>query len=143
MHISGLLEQKGSFVATIHSDATIIEVTRELHKQRVGALVISKDGRSIDGIVSERDIVGAIGQFGPAILDSPVKMIMTDVIRTCSPDDEVDSLAAIMTENRIRHVPVSDNGVLVGIVSIGDIVKTRLDQLEQDRDALEQYITAR
>jgi CBS domain-containing protein len=143
MKISDLLERKGSFVATVTSEMVIIEVARELADRGVGALVVSEDGRTISGIVSERDIVRAVSRFGPAILESPVQMIMSREVRTCLPDDLVESLMATMTDNRIRHVPVASGGVLLGIVSIGDLVKTRMDELERDRAALESYITAR
>jgi CBS domain-containing protein len=143
MQISDLLNRKGTYVATIRSDVSIIEVTRELSARSVGALVVSNDGRSILGIVSERDVVRAISQFGPGILESEVQIIMSHDVHTCSPDDAVDSLMSTMTDHRIRHLPVVEGGVLSGIVSIGDLVKSRLDELEQDRAALEQYITAR
>lgn len=143
MKISHLLDRKGSFVATVRSDASIVEVVRELSARSVGALVVSDDLRTIAGIVSERDVVRAISQFGAAIIEGPARMIMSKDVRTCSPEDAVDSLMSTMTDHRIRHIPVVDHGELVGIVSIGDLVKSRLDELEQDREALEQYITAR
>lgn len=143
MKISSLLDRKGSFVATVQSEAPIIDVVRMLANRSIGALVVSNDGKAIDGIVSERDVVRAVSQFGAAILDSPVRVIMSGTVRTCSPDDLVDSLMSVMTDHRIRHIPVLDNGTLSGIVSIGDVVKTRLDELEREREALEQYITAR
>ena len=143
MQISRLLERKGSFVATVPPDALVVDVVRELSLRAIGALVVSEDSRSIVGIVSERDVVRSIAQFGPAILQMPVRAIMSDSVRTCDLQDSVDTLMSTMTEHRIRHVPVVSEGALVGIVSIGDVVKTRLDELEADRAALEQYITAR
>ena len=143
MKISRLLDRKGSYVATIRPNSSIIDAVRELANRSVGALVVSEDGRSIAGVVSERDVVRAVSQFGAAILDSPVRMIMSDDVYSCSPDDVVDSLMLTMTEHRIRHIPVVSNNTLAGIVSIGDVVKTRLDELEHEREALEQYITAR
>lgn len=143
MQISDLLDRKGKFVATVAPDTLTVEVVRELVERSIGALVVSIDGKAINGIVSERDVVVSISRFGPAVLESPVQMIMSTDVRTCSPTDTVDSLMATMTDHRIRHIPVVDNGKLVGIVSIGDLVKTRIDELEADRDALEQYITAR
>ena len=143
MKISRLLDRKGSYVATVRSTASIIDAVHELANRSIGALVVSDDGRAIAGIISERDVVRAVNQFGAAILDSPVRMIMSDDVTSCSPDDVVDSLMSTMTDRRIRHIPVLSNGALVGIVSIGDLVKTRLDELEQEREALEQYITAR
>jgi len=143
MKISRLLDRKGSYVATVRPNSSIIDAVRELANRSVGALVVSDDGQSIAGIVSERDVVRAVSQFGAAILDSPVRMIMSDDVYSCQPDDLVDSLMSTMTDRRIRHIPVVSEGVLAGIVSIGDVVKTCLDELEHDREALEQYITAR
>lgn len=143
MKISRLLDRKGSYVATVRPNSSIIDAVRELANRSIGALVVSDDGRRIDGIISERDVVRAVSQFGAAILESPVRMIMSDDVFSCSPDDVVDSLMLMMTDHRIRHIPVVSDGALAGIVSIGDLVKTRLDELEQEREALEQYITAR
>lgn len=143
MKISRLLERKGLYVATVHPNTSIIDAARELANRSIGALVVSEDGRAISGIVSERDVVRAVSQFGGAILESPVRMIMSDEVFCCSPDDVVDSLMSTMTDHRIRHIPVVSNGSLAGIISIGDLVKTRLDELEHEREALEQYIIAR
>ncbi len=143
MKVSRLLDRKGSYVATVRPNSSIIDAVRELASRSIGALIVSDDGRTIAGIVSERDVVRAVGQFGSAILESPVRMIMSDDVYSCEPDDLVDSLMATMTDHRIRHIPVVHDGVLAGIVSIGDVVKTRLDELEHEREALEHYITAR
>jgi CBS domain-containing protein len=106
-------------------------------------LVVSTDGEHIDGIVSERDIVrGLSGQLA-ALLDEPVRSIMTSKVFTVSPDDDVEPLMALMTERRIRHVPVVSNGTLAGIISIGDVVKSRIGELEKDRKELVEYINAR
>jgi CBS domain-containing protein len=106
-------------------------------------LVVSRDGRAVEGIVSERDVARALDSLGGALLDEPVLTIMTSEVRAVSPDDEVEALAVIMTEHRMRHVPVLQGGALVGIVSIGDVVKSRIEELEQDREALFRYIEAR
>ena len=143
MRISDLVNAKGVFVATIGADATIADAVAELAGHGVGALVVSADGQSVEGIVSERDVVRQLHQMGGALLDQPVALIMTSTVRCCSPGDEVESLMATMTEHRIRHVPVVQDGVLVGIVSIGDVVKSRLDELNEDRTALTNYITGR
>lgn len=142
MRIAEVLSQKGDFVATIPPGATLHEVVSALARHRVGALVVV-EGDAICGIISERDVVGAIDRFGPKILDAELRMAMSAEVRTCAPGDTVEELARTMTEHRIRHVPVVDEGRLVGIVSIGDVVKSRLDQLERSRSELEQYITAR
>jgi CBS domain-containing protein len=143
MQISQLLEGKGTFVATVQPETPINEVVKELTDRGIGSLVVSPDGNTISGIVSERDVVAAISRFTAAILDEPVRTIMSTTVQTCRSEDAVDSLMAVMTDQRIRHIPVVDNGRLVGIVSIGDLVKARMDELERDRDALEHFISAR
>ena len=143
MQISALLARKGDAVATITGDMTVTAAVDELRAHGVGALVVSSDGEHIDGIVSERDIVRGLSGRMAALLAEPVRSIMTSKVFTCSPDDDVESLMAIMTERRIRHVPVVRDGVLCGIISIGDVVKTRIDELEKDRKELVDYINAR
>jgi CBS domain-containing protein len=143
MQISTVLKSKGPSVATIGRDATVAAAVAELARHNVGALVVSSDGRTVEGIVSERDVTRALDRFGGALLDKPIRLIMSSEVRTASPDEEIESLAVMMTEYRIRHVPVLKDGALAGIVSIGDVVKSRIEELEQDRDALLQYIHAR
>ena len=143
MQISTVLKSKGPSVATIGRDATVAAAVAELARHNVGALVVSSDGRTVEGIVSERDVVRALNSLGGATLDKPIRMIMSHKVRTVSPDEEVESVAVIMTEHRIRHVPVLKDGALAGIVSIGDVVKSRIEELEEDRDALVKYINAR
>jgi len=141
--ISELLAAKGSFVATTGPDVSIIEVVKGLGHHNVGALVVSSDGATLEGIVSERDVVRAIDRLGIEVLDEPVLTIMSTDVHTCSLVDTVESLTATMTEHRVRHVPVVEEGRLAGMVSIGDVVKTRMDELEHDRDLLVDYINAR
>ena len=143
MRISDLIERKGRFVATIAPGESVQSVLGELARHNVGALVVSADAATVDGIVSERDVVRALDELGPGVLGRDVATIMSRTVQTCAPDDPVDSLMATMTGHRIRHVPVVDRGALVGIVSIGDVVKERLEELERDRDALVSYINAR
>jgi CBS domain-containing protein len=143
MRIRKLLDSKGHEVATVAPDATVWDVLSRLDHHRIGALVVSGDGQRVDGIVSERDIVRQLHARGPGILDGPVSDLMVDQVLTAGPDDEVESLMAVMTTNRIRHVPVVADGNLVGIVSIGDVVKHRVDSLEDDNRALHDYINAR
>jgi CBS domain-containing protein len=143
MKISALLAVKGASVVTIRPDASIAEAVAALAEHNVGALVVSEDGGSIDGIVSERDVVRALDRLGAGVLEPQVSTIMSRDVHTCSPDDTVESLMAAMTEHRVRHLPVVDAGVLAGMVSIGDVVKNRMEELEQDRDALVDYINAR
>jgi CBS domain-containing protein len=144
VRISNLLDAKGSSVSTIGPDGRVADVVAELARHGIGALVVSSDGTHIEGIVSERDVVRRLHQMGGDLLDQPVSSIMTSTVRTCSPDDDIESLIVTMTEHRIRHVPVvHEGGVLAGIVSIGDVVKSRMDELEQDRKALVNYINSR
>ena len=143
MRISTLLSDKGDAVATIAGDAPVVRAVNELAARRIGALVVSSDGLHIDGIVSERDVVRGLNEHHGSVLDEPVSSIMTSTVFTCSPDDDVSSLRPVMTERRIRHVPVVRDGKLCGIVSIGDVVKANIGELEKDRKELHEYITAR
>ena len=112
-------------------------------RHRVGALVVSPGDGSIDGIVSERDIVRCLSELHADVLAQPVYTVMSSSVHLCSPDDSADSLMTLMTEERIRHVPVVSDGRLCGIISIGDVVKSRMGELEKDRNELMEYITAR
>ena len=143
MHISNLLRGKGSAVATIAPDATVAAAVEELRRHGIGALVVSSDRQHIEGILSERDIVRALADGAGTLLQEPVSSIMSETVTTCSPDDEIEWLMSTMTERRIRHVPVVSDGVLSGIVSIGDVVKNRIGELEKDRNELVDYINAR
>jgi CBS domain-containing protein len=141
--ISQILAGKGAFVATIPRDATVADTVDELHNHGVGALVVSSDGTHIDGIVSERDVVRWLYNQRRASLDEPVVSIMSSRVFTCTPEDDTESLMAVMTELRIRHVPVVEDGVLRGIVSIGDVIKSTIDGLQKDRKELFDYINGR
>lgn len=141
MLIAEVLRTKGSFVATVTPDSSVGEVLGKLAEHGVGALVVSADGAHIDGIVSERDVVRHLHLVGARVLDEPARTIMTSEVRTCSPNDKVDDLMIVMTEHRIRHLPVIKGDALVGIVSIGDVVKSRIGDLEGERNELVAYIT--
>ena len=143
MLVSHLLEQKGNRVATVPSSASVATVVAELARHGVGALVVSPDGRTIEGIVSERDVVRRLSELRMALLSEPVSAIMSTTVRTCAPDDDVAVIMGLMTELRIRHVPVVADNRLCGIVSIGDVVKSRIGELERDRHELLEYISAR
>ena len=143
MKISSILSRKGSSVATIHRDAMVSEVIAELGSHGIGALVVSDDGEHIDGIVSERDVVRGLATSGPSLLDNPVSSIMTREVFSSGPDGDTEALMGVMTERRIRHVPIVEDDRLCGIVSIGDFVKSRIDELEKDRKELVEYINAR
>ena len=140
MHIRQLLRRKGADVATIDAAASVRTALALLTEHGVGALVVSQDGRRVDGIVSERDVVRALHERGAGLLADPVASVMTARVHTCVPDAGVEELARTMTEHRVRHVPVVEHDALVGIVSIGDVVKARLDQLEEERAQLVDYI---
>ncbi|GAB3374257.1 CBS domain-containing protein [Amycolatopsis echigonensis] len=141
MRIADLLQRKGATVATVSPGTTVSELLAGLARHNVGAMVVVDAEGGIAGIVSERDVVRQLNDHGPSILDGPVADIMTTMVASCTPDDPVDQLSVVMTERRIRHVPVLDGGRLAGIVSIGDVVKIRMEQLEQSQEQLEAYIS--
>ncbi len=139
MRIADILRNKGSEVATAAPDTTVTQLLAELAKYNVGAMVVvGPDG--VVGIVSERDVVRRLHEQGARLLDRRVSEIMTTVVATCTPGDSVDSLSALMTTNRVRHVPVIAGGSLAGIVSIGDVVKNRMEELEAEQEQLQAYI---
>jgi CBS domain-containing protein len=140
VQIAQLLRRKGPEVATVDRDAPVAVALALLAEHGIGALVVSSDGATIEGIVTERDVVRALPGHGAALLDEPVSAVMTAEVRTCVPTASVHDLARTMTDHRIRHVPVVEDGRMVGIVSIGDVVKARLDELEQERAQLVDYI---
>jgi CBS domain-containing protein len=140
MRIQDVLRHKGSAVATVTPEASVHELLAALSKHRVGALVVSADGQQVEGIVSERDVVRRLHDSGADLLTRTVSSIMTASVHTCGPEDLIDDLMRAMTERRIRHIPVVVDGNLCGIVSIGDIVKFRIDELETERRQLENYI---
>ena len=144
MNVQSIIGGKSPVVATITQTATLREAVAQLTERRIGALVVSGDGKAIEGIISERDIVRAASISGPGALDGSVGSVMSTDVVTCSAGDGVDRLMALMTERRIRHLPVVDErGQLAGIVSIGDVVKARLSELEQENHALAEYLTGR
>jgi CBS domain-containing protein len=141
MNVQSILAGKGSDVATIGHTASLSDAAATLRDRGVGALVVSDDGQHIDGIVSERDVVRALAAHGASALGRTVGSAMSTQVITCAADDSVDDLMASMTERRIRHLPVVDTeGLLAGIVSIGDVVKARLGDLETENQALVEYL---
>ncbi|MER7206178.1 CBS domain-containing protein [Streptosporangium sp. NPDC000239] len=140
MLIGKILQAKGSVVTTVRPDATVTDLLGLLAEHNIGAAVVSEDGFSIVGIVSERDIVRRLHEHGPGVLGAPVSSIMTTEVRTCSPDANADDLRQTMTTHRIRHVPVVTDGRLTGIVSIGDVVKSSIETLETERAHLVDYL---
>ncbi len=143
MLVADLLEGKGFAVATISADATVGDVVADLVRHRIGALVVSPDRLQIEGIVSERDIVQQLSELRPGFLEAKVASIMSTNVQVCTPTDDVESIMNLMTEQRIRHVPVVEGALLCGIISIGDVVKSRMGELERDRNELMEYISAR
>ncbi|WP_229836775.1 CBS domain-containing protein [Dactylosporangium sucinum] len=122
-------------------DSDVRHLLSVLAEHRIGAVVVSQNGTSVDGIVSERDVVRALAERGPAVLSDPVTAIHTARVHTLTPDTHLQDVMRIMTEQRVRHVPVMVDGSLCGIVSIGDVVKNRIDELETERSALTNYIS--
>jgi CBS domain-containing protein len=141
MRITDVLRRKGDRVITIAPDASVRDLLSALDRHRVGALVVSNGEGAVDGIVSERDVVRSLHRDGPAVLDGPVSSIMTQVVHTCVPEDSLEDLMVTMTDKRVRHIPVLVDGQLRGIVSIGDVVKHRIEELQSERDQLTAYIT--
>ena len=140
MHVAEILRRKGHEVATVAPTDTVEAAVEALRERSIGALVVTADGKTINGILSERDIVRALGRSTRDLLGRPASDIMTADVFTCSPEDRVEHLMSLMTDKRIRHLPVEVDGALKGIVSIGDVVKSRLFELEQEARALEDYI---
>jgi CBS domain-containing protein len=142
MKLEYVLQNKGSAVATISPDATVAALVEKLTEFRFGALVVSTDGRTVAGIVSERDIVKSLARYGSDTLSRKVSDIMTSTVQCAPPTATTADLMALMTESRIRHVPVlDDDQQIIGLVSIGDVVKSRLGELEFERNALVEYVT--
>jgi CBS domain-containing protein len=143
MHVSKVLEAKGDFVATIRPTASVAEAIAEMARLSIGALVVSSDGATPAGIITERDVVRSLNIAGASILKRTVAELMTADLCVCAPSDVVDDLMGRMTDLRVRHLPVVVEGRLVGIVSIGDVVKARIDELEDEHRTLVDYISAR
>jgi len=140
MKISDVIRGKSSSdIITIRPDASVRDLLALLAQYNIGAVIVSGEGAGVDGIVSERDIVRKLNG-DDTVLDAPVRQIMTAIVQTCDPGLDVDELMAQMTEHRIRHVPVMDDGQLVAVVSIGDVVKSRITQLTFERDQLDSYV---
>ncbi|HWJ08080.1 MAG TPA: CBS domain-containing protein [Nocardioides sp.] len=141
MRISDVLQSKSlKDVVTIRPDAGVRELLATLAEHNIGAVVVSTDGTTLDGIVSERDVVRTLHHDG-TVINNVVSAIMTTEVRTCSPEDELDDVMQVMTKLRFRHIPAVDaDGSVVGIVSIGDVVKHKIDQLQFERDQLDSYV---
>jgi CBS domain-containing protein len=143
MSVQHILDRKGTNVTTLRPDATIADAAKLLRQKRIGCIVISPDGRRIDGILSERDIAHGLDVHGAAVANMSVTALMTSDLVTCTAADTVAAVMQLMTDHRIRHLPVVRDGALAGIVSIGDIVKDRLEEMAQEAAALQDYIAGR
>jgi CBS domain-containing protein len=140
MTVNDILSQKGNQVLTIEPAATLAAAVQMLAQRRIGALVVTGADHRIVGIISERDIVRVLGEKGTAVLGAPVAEVMTRKVVTCGRNETIAEIMERMTGGKFRHVPVIEHGRLVGIVSIGDVVKARLSELEYEQDALREYI---
>ena len=141
MLVSQILKTKADeTVVTVVPSTTIGQAAQMLSERRIGTLIVSRDGQVLDGIISERDIVRQIGLSGAACLMEPVSSVMTSKLVTCSRDMRADAVLEQMTEGRFRHMPVLEEGALVGLISLGDVVKARLMELAMEKDALEGMI---
>jgi CBS domain-containing protein len=141
MTVTAILKQKGSeTVETIRPEAPLSQCVALLAERRIGALVVSEDGVRISGIVSERDVVRALARQGRSVLEEPVSTVMTRDVQTCAMDERATHLLRRMTMGRFRHLPVVENGALTGLISIGDVVKFRIAEIEMEKGALEDMI---
>ena len=141
MLVSQILKSKSDDgVVTVPPGTTLARVAELLSSRRIGSVVVSRDGKSVEGIVSERDVVRELGLRGPACLGDAVDGFMTAKVTTCTRDDRADDVLQRMTDGRFRHLPVVDAGQMVGLISIGDVVKARLSELYMEKDALEGMI---
>ncbi len=143
MKVRDMLAQKGGEVATVRPDATIDTVVHRLKVEGIGALVVSADDDGVDGIISERDIVRGLPEHGAALLSMKASEMMTSSVKTCAPDDKIEDIMSEMTSHRFRHLPVVSDGKLCGIISIGDVVKNRLEELETETHVLRDFIVGR
>ena len=142
MFVSDILAQKGGLVFTVTPGTTVAQVAQQLSTRRIGSVLVMSDTNTIAGIVSERDLVRALTQHGAAARDLEVRQIMTRDVVTCHPDDPIERIMGLMTAGRFRHLPAEDRGDLVGLISIGDVVKARLEETQHETEALKAYIVA-
>lgn len=141
VHVSSILQRKGREVVTVHPDVSVIEAVRTMRDHNIGAVVVSPGEGAIAGIMSERDVVRRLATEGATCLDHKVAEIMTTRVTSCAPEDTADHLMQVMTEGRFRHLPVVEDGRMVGVISIGDVVKSYVNDLEVKAESLEEYVT--
>ena len=142
MFVSDILSQKGGLVFSVTPATSVAEVSKQLSGRRIGSVLVLNEASSVVGIVSERDLVRALAMHGPKALDLEARQIMTRDVVTCDPDDSIDEVMQAMTNGRFRHLPVVQRGELLGLVSIGDVVKARLEEAQHETEALKAYIVA-
>jgi CBS domain-containing protein len=142
MTVADILRIKGSTVKTVTPEKTAFELSEQLRAEHIGAAIVSNDGRSIDGIISERDLAYGLAVHGSKLPGIAVSELMTKVVIVCSPEDSVTDVMKLMTERRTRHLPVKDGDRLVGIVSIGDVLKHRLGEVQLEANVLRDYAIA-
>ena len=142
MSVASILKAKGAHVQTTRPSTTLYTVVWELKTHGIGALVVSEDGAAVLGMISERDIVRGLTERGTQLLSAPVSELMTSPVITCAPAESITAVMARMTRHRVRHLPVVEGGKLCGIVSIGDVVKHRLDELQLEADVLRETLMA-
>ncbi len=142
MFVSDILTQKGGLVYTVTLGTTVAQIAQQLGSRRIGSVLVMADADTVAGIVSERDLVRAVSLHGAAALELEAREVMTRDVFTCHPDDSIDQVMEAMTNGRFRHLPVVHHGELLGLVSIGDVVKARLEEARHETEALRAYIVA-
>lgn len=142
MLIADILKKKGNAVKTVRSKDTAMECARRMRTEHIGAMIVSDNGKSVDGIVTERDIAYALADQGTELYHVPVAELMTKAVICCSPRDAIVDVTRVMTQRRIRHVPVQEGSHLVGIVSIGDVLKYRLEEMQLEANVLRDHVIA-
>ncbi len=140
MDVAAILKRKGSAVETVTPETPIAAVVKILRDKRIGVVVVSDDGKRVQGILSERDVVRWLADDGAGVLSRPARDLMTREVKACKPKDQIADLMEQMSTHRIRHLPVVENGALGGMISIGDVVKYRLEEIEFEAEALKQYV---
>jgi CBS domain-containing protein len=142
MFVSDVLSQKGGLVFTVSPGTTVAQIAQQLSTRRIGSVLVMADPDSVAGIVSERDLVRAIAKHGTAAFELLARQVMTRDVVSCHPDDPIDHVMELMTRSRFRHLPVIDRDELIGLISIGDVMKARLEETQHETEALRAYIVA-
>lgn len=143
MKVSDILKAKGSAVKTVRPDETALELAEKLRAERIGAMIVSRDGATIDGIISERDLAYGLAAHASNLPRVAVERLMTKVVFACSADDKINDVMGVMTQRRIRHLPVKDGDRLIGMISIGDVLKHRLSEIQLETEVLRDYARVR